>query len=204
MSSSPAPGATAHNDDEAEHNTTPNKDMDGPALRQVRTNSSNQLALPLHIPKNRSTGNLLSASSASSDVPDHKARIRFSFDAGASAAEYDAATRLVPLPTALSPSDLLALTVLPACTALSFTTDPSYATPDETEDVAGRCISCTDPCLCIAQPFVQDRYLRRDDECDSLVDSGFGSESDDDKDTQKDRDKDPLLTLGLIHTALPL
>ncbi|KAL1889387.1 serine/threonine protein kinase [Sporothrix stenoceras] len=173
-------GATAHNDDEAEHNTTPSKDIDGPALRQLRTNSSNQLALPLHIPKNRSTGNLLAASS---DVSDHKARIRFSFDAGASAAEYDAATRLVPLPVAASssPSDLLDLTLLPPVTAFSFTNDPSYAMRDEAEDdVVVPCTTCTDPCLCIVPPFVQDRF-HRDDDRDSLVDSGFDSESDDDQ-----------------------
>ncbi|CAK7207367.1 serine/threonine protein kinase [Sporothrix eucalyptigena] len=71
--------------DEAEHATTA---TDGHALRQVRTSSGNQLALPLYLPKNRSTGNLTVAS----DVSD-KARLRFSFDAGASAAEFDAATR---------------------------------------------------------------------------------------------------------------
>ncbi|EPE10249.1 serine threonine-protein kinase ppk6 [Ophiostoma piceae UAMH 11346] len=50
--------------------------------------NSNQLALPLHIPKNRSTGNLL----LSADPPD-RSRIRFSFDASAAAAEFDAIAR---------------------------------------------------------------------------------------------------------------
>lgn len=48
------------------------------------------LSLPLQLPKNRSTGNLAVAG----DTPE-KARMRFSFDAGAAAAEYDALTRLV-------------------------------------------------------------------------------------------------------------
>lgn len=48
------------------------------------------LAPPLQLPKNRSTGNLAMAG----DTPE-KARMRFSFDAGAAAAEYDALTRLV-------------------------------------------------------------------------------------------------------------
>ncbi|CAK7229227.1 serine/threonine protein kinase [Sporothrix bragantina] len=75
--------ANEQHDDEAERNT-----KDGPAVRQARAASANQLALPLHLPKNRSTGNLTIAS----DVSD-KTRIRFSFDAGSSAAEFDAATR---------------------------------------------------------------------------------------------------------------
>ena len=49
--------------------------------------NSSQLALPLHIPKNRSTGNLLSAD------PSDRSRIRFSFDASAAAAEFDAMAR---------------------------------------------------------------------------------------------------------------
>lgn len=42
----------------------------------------------LQIPKNKSTGNLGLIGDSS-----EKARIRFSFDAGAAAAEYDALTR---------------------------------------------------------------------------------------------------------------
>ncbi|KAJ9137288.1 Serine/threonine-protein kinase PSK2 [Pleurostoma richardsiae] len=49
--------------------------------------------LPLHLPKNRSTGNLAAAPDTS-----EKARIRFSFDAGAAAADYDSITR-APLMT---------------------------------------------------------------------------------------------------------
>lgn len=45
----------------------------------------------LLIPKNRSTGNLLAHASNGTE----KARIRFSFDAGLAAAEYDAMSRLV-------------------------------------------------------------------------------------------------------------
>jgi protein-serine/threonine kinase len=48
-----------------------------------------KLSPPLQLPKNRSTGNLAVAG----DTPE-KARMRFSFDAGAAAAEYDALTRL--------------------------------------------------------------------------------------------------------------
>lgn len=48
-----------------------------------------KLAPPLQLPKNRSTGNL---ALATRDSPE-KARIRFSFDAGTAAAEYDAITR---------------------------------------------------------------------------------------------------------------
>jgi protein-serine/threonine kinase len=44
---------------------------------------------PLQLPKNRSTGNLAVAGDTS-----EKARMRFSFDAGAAAADYDALTRL--------------------------------------------------------------------------------------------------------------
>lgn len=47
------------------------------------------LAPSLQIPKNKSTGNL----GPINDSPE-KARIRFSFDAGAAAADYDAMTRL--------------------------------------------------------------------------------------------------------------
>jgi hypothetical protein len=47
-----------------------------------------RLAPGLHIPKNRSTGNLGAMGDNS-----EKARIRFSFDAGAAAAEYDALSR---------------------------------------------------------------------------------------------------------------
>ncbi|KAH8890746.1 Pkinase-domain-containing protein [Thozetella sp. PMI_491] len=47
-----------------------------------------RLEPPIHIPKNRSTGNLELAGDNS-----EKARIRFSFDAGAAAAEYDTLTR---------------------------------------------------------------------------------------------------------------
>ena len=43
----------------------------------------------IHIPKNRSTGNLLAHAGT------EKARIRFSFDAGMAAAEYDSMSRLV-------------------------------------------------------------------------------------------------------------
>ncbi|CAK7235227.1 serine/threonine protein kinase [Sporothrix curviconia] len=77
------PGVNEQYDDEAQRNTT-----DEPVRRQARTVSANQLALPLYLPKNRSTGNLTVAS----DVSD-KARLRFSFDAGASAVDFDAATR---------------------------------------------------------------------------------------------------------------
>jgi protein-serine/threonine kinase len=49
-----------------------------------------KLALPLQLPKNRSTGNL-----AISGDTSEKARMRFSFDAGAAAAEYEALTRSV-------------------------------------------------------------------------------------------------------------
>lgn len=52
-----------------------------------------RLAPPLQIPKNRSTGNL----AITTDSPE-RARVRFSFDAGAAAAEYDALTRLPPRP----------------------------------------------------------------------------------------------------------
>ncbi|ERS97210.1 protein-serine/threonineeeee kinase [Sporothrix schenckii 1099-18] len=151
---SPAPGATAHIDDEAEHDTS----TDSPVLRQTRTNSSNQLALPLHIPKNRSTGNL---TVASPDVPDHKARLRFSFDAGASAAEYDAATRLVPLPVAASPYeiDVFALAAMTAPLDTYDAADTSVKTLDEWKDAVG---ACTDSCLCIVPPFVQDRVCRDD------------------------------------------
>ncbi|CAK7567749.1 MAG: serine/threonine protein kinase [Sporothrix epigloea] len=79
----PETGAINHYDDETEHTIS-----DEPALRKVRTGSANQLALPLHLPKNRSTGNLTVASSVA-----EKARIRLSFDASTSAAELDAATR---------------------------------------------------------------------------------------------------------------
>jgi protein-serine/threonine kinase len=51
-----------------------------------------RLAPALQIPKNRSTGNLAVASDSS-----EKARIRFSFDAGAAAAEYDAMSRSASL-----------------------------------------------------------------------------------------------------------
>jgi protein-serine/threonine kinase len=47
------------------------------------------LSPPLQLPKNRSTGNLAVAGDTS-----EKARMRFSFDAGAAAADYDALTRL--------------------------------------------------------------------------------------------------------------
>ncbi|CAK7268786.1 serine/threonine protein kinase [Sporothrix epigloea] len=79
------PETGAHNqyDDETEH-TTP----DEPAPRKARAGSANQLALPLHLPKNRSTGNLTVTSSVA-----EKARMRLSFDASTSAAELDAAIR---------------------------------------------------------------------------------------------------------------
>jgi protein-serine/threonine kinase len=48
-----------------------------------------RLLAPLQIPKNRSTGNLAAVGNSS-----EKARIRFSFDAGPSAAEYDTISRL--------------------------------------------------------------------------------------------------------------
>ncbi|KAK3322433.1 hypothetical protein B0H66DRAFT_601887 [Apodospora peruviana] len=47
-----------------------------------------ELAPPLQIPKNKSTSNLVATGEGS-----ERARIRFSFDAGAAAAEYDALTR---------------------------------------------------------------------------------------------------------------
>jgi hypothetical protein len=47
-----------------------------------------RLSPALQIPKNRSTGNLGTVGDSS-----EKARIRFSFDAGAAAAEYDAMSR---------------------------------------------------------------------------------------------------------------
>jgi protein-serine/threonine kinase len=50
-----------------------------------------RLSPALQIPKNRSTGNLGTVAESS-----EKARIRFSFDAGASAAEYDAMSRSAP------------------------------------------------------------------------------------------------------------
>ena len=59
-----------------------------PLDRQAR--SPPQLELPVHLPKNRSTGNLELVGNQS-----EKARIRFSFDAGAAAAEYDHLTRSV-------------------------------------------------------------------------------------------------------------
>lgn len=49
-----------------------------------------RLSPGLHIPKNRSTGNLGHMGGDNSE----KARIRFSFDAGPSATEYDTITRL--------------------------------------------------------------------------------------------------------------
>lgn len=48
-----------------------------------------KLSPPLQLPKNRSTGNLAVAHDTS-----EKARLRFSFDAGAAAAEYDTLSRL--------------------------------------------------------------------------------------------------------------
>ncbi len=48
----------------------------------------NALELPSQLPKNKSTGNLELAGGSS-----EKARIRFSFDAGAAAVEYDNITR---------------------------------------------------------------------------------------------------------------
>lgn len=48
-----------------------------------------KLSPPLQLPKNRSTGNLAVAGDTS-----EKARMRFSFDAGAAAADYDALARL--------------------------------------------------------------------------------------------------------------
>lgn len=60
-----------------------------------------KLSPPLQLPKNRSTGNLAVAGDTS-----EKARMRFSFDAGAAAADYDALTRLAlaehPLPCTAS------------------------------------------------------------------------------------------------------
>ncbi|OIW33923.1 Pkinase-domain-containing protein [Coniochaeta ligniaria NRRL 30616] len=55
---------------------------------EERGRSKLSLSPPLQLPKNRSTGNL----AASGDTSD-KARMRFSFDAGAAAADYDALTR---------------------------------------------------------------------------------------------------------------
>jgi protein-serine/threonine kinase len=57
---------------------------------EERGRSKLSLSPPLQLPKNRSTGNLV----ASGDTSD-KARMRFSFDAGAAAADYDALTRFV-------------------------------------------------------------------------------------------------------------
>ncbi len=50
---------------------------------------TSQLAPPLHIPKNRSTGNLAAADNVD------RSRYRFSFDAGPSTAEYESHTRSV-------------------------------------------------------------------------------------------------------------
>lgn len=61
--------------------------VDSPHMGEERGRS--KLAPALQIPKNRSTGNLALSAADSSE----KARIRFSFDAGAAAAEYDSITR---------------------------------------------------------------------------------------------------------------
>lgn len=52
----------------------------------------------LLIPKNRSTGNLLAHASKNTD----KSRIRFSFDAGLAAGEYDTMSRLVVAASSLA------------------------------------------------------------------------------------------------------
>ena len=64
-----------------------NAGVDSPHMGEERGRS--KLAPALQIPKNRSTGNLALSAADSSE----KARIRFSFDAGAAAAEYDSITR---------------------------------------------------------------------------------------------------------------
>ncbi|EFX00123.1 serine/threonine-protein kinase ppk6 [Grosmannia clavigera kw1407] len=77
---------------------------------QLGRDSSSQLSLSLHLPKNRSTGNL----ALPVDTP-AKARFRLSFDAGAAAADYDAMAQYAHshwlLPVFLSPASLLTFTI---------------------------------------------------------------------------------------------
>lgn len=74
----------------------------------VEEHERDELSPPLQIPKNKSTTNLSVRRDSS-----EKARIRFSFDAGSSAGEYDTLTRLALLPSLPTTAPLIPTPIWP-------------------------------------------------------------------------------------------
>lgn len=83
LTRSPAPSCLSRPNRLVRAGVNDHRDSDGGGRGRLK------LSPPLQIPKNRSTGNLASAEGID------RSRIRFSLDAGAAAAEYDALARSV-------------------------------------------------------------------------------------------------------------